>query len=80
MELNADLRRPQVSGQRPRKMDEIIMARCLSTVGEPHSEILHAPHLFFNIKLNLIELILFIYYLFIYSQNRTLGTQHLNTK
>ena len=27
------------------------MARCFSTVGEPHSEILHAPHLFFNIKL-----------------------------
>ena len=33
------------------------MARCLSTVGEPHSEILHAPHLFFNIKLNLKVLI-----------------------
>ena len=57
MELNTDLRRTQVSGQCPRKMDEKIMARCLSTVGEPHSEILHAPHLFFNIKLNLKVLI-----------------------
>ena len=57
MELNADLRRLQVSGQRPRKMDERIMAWCLSTVGEPHSKILHAPHLFFNIKFNLQVLI-----------------------
>ena len=37
---------PQAIGQRPRKMDEIMMARCLSTVGEPCGEILHAPHLF----------------------------------
>ena len=37
---------PQAIRQCPRKMDEIIMARCLSTVGEPRSEILHAPHLF----------------------------------
>ena len=27
-------------------MDEIMMAQCSSTVGEPCSEILHAPHLF----------------------------------
>ena len=27
-------------------MNEIMMARCLSAVGERHSEILHAPHLF----------------------------------
>ena len=37
---------PQAIGQRPRKMDEIMMARCLSTVGEPCSEILHAPIFF----------------------------------
>ena len=40
------LRWPQASGQHPRKMDEIMMARCLSTVGEPRSEIPYAPHLF----------------------------------
>ena len=39
-------RMPQVIGQRPRKMDEITMALCLSTVGEPRSEIPHTPHLF----------------------------------
>ena len=40
------LRWPQAIGQCPRKMDEIMMARCLSTVGEPRSKIPHAPHLF----------------------------------
>ena len=36
----------QAIGQRPRKIDKTMMARCLSTVGEPCSEIPHAPHLF----------------------------------
>ena len=46
MELNAYSDGCRQSANIPRKMDDIMMARCLSTVGEPRSEIPHAPHLF----------------------------------
>ena len=36
----------QAIDRRPRKIDKIMMTSCLSTVGEPCSEIPHAPHLF----------------------------------
>ena len=50
VELNALLGWPQAIGQRPRKMDEIMMTRCLSTVGEYRSEI-RAPHLFLLVRI-----------------------------
>ena len=46
VELNAYSDGRRQSANVPEKMDEIMMARCLNTVGEPRSEIPHASHLF----------------------------------